>query len=39
MRDLQRDWMRWTPVERIVATALAVLPLIALPTLFALRLH
>jgi hypothetical protein len=24
MRDIQRDWQHWSPIERILAAALAV---------------
>jgi hypothetical protein len=38
MRDLVRDWRRWTPVERMLAAALATLAALV-PALLAIAGH
>jgi hypothetical protein len=38
MRDLQRDWLRWSRTEKVAAGILLILPLSILPALYALGL-
>jgi hypothetical protein len=36
MRDLIRDWRRWTKAERVLAGVIVVLLVVGLPTLLAI---
>ena len=39
MHDFLRDWRRWTPAERAIATALVALAVLLVPTLLVVTGH